>query len=229
MMKGEEKLSNEEVAFIHEAVVRLQGHEPLQYVLGQTHFMDMVFKVNPHVLIPRPETEELVTWILEEAPLDRSSGGSKAPLEILDIGTGSGCIPIALKKNRPWARVEAWDISAEALETARGNALLNHVEVDFQLRDVLNYQKYPLAPRHVVISNPPYVTQSEQTKMAQNVLEHEPHLALFVADDTPLLFYRVIAQMATTCLLPDGCLYFEINEPTARRFVPCSKNLDLNK
>lgn len=212
MMKAEEELSDEEVDFIHKAVERLQGHEPLQYVLGQTHFMDLIFKVNKNVLIPRPETEELVTWILEEHPSGWSNEGASDPLHILDVGTGSGCIPVTLKKNRPMAQVEAWDISAGALETARGNAVLNGVEVDFQLRDVLKYKRYPLLPRHMVISNPPYVTEREQAKMAQNVLDYEPHLALFVADDAPLLFYRAIASLATECLVPGGYLYFEINE-----------------
>jgi release factor glutamine methyltransferase len=212
MMKAEEELSEAEVDFIHKAVERLQGHEPLQYVLGQTHFMDLVFKVNKNVLIPRPETEELVTWILEEHPAGVSKDRPSEAPHILDIGTGSGCIPITLKKNRPMARVEAWDISEGALETARGNAVLNGVEVDFQLRDVLKYQQYLLSPKHIVVSNPPYVTQREQVKMAQNVLDYEPHLALFVADDAPLLFYRAIAGLSTICLVPGGYLYFEINE-----------------
>ncbi len=210
MMKAEEEISEAEADFIHTAVERLQGHEPLQYVLGQAYFMDLVIKVNKHVLIPRPETEELVAWILEEHPI-KSAHTHEQP-GILDIGTGSGCIPISIKKNRPMARVEAWDISSGALETARGNAELNGVEVDFRLRDVLIYTEYPLSPKHIVVSNPPYVTQSEQAKMAQNVLDYEPHLALFVADDVPLLFYRAIAGLATDCLVPGGYLYFEINE-----------------
>ena len=208
LLKEEEELSDEEVGFIHKAVERLQGHEPLQYVLGQTYFMDMVFKVNRDVLIPRPETEELVTWILDEHPV----GHTNDQLNILDVGTGSGCIPISLKKYRPMARVEGWDISAEALEIARENALLNCVEVDFQQRDVLNYEGYPLVSRSIVVSNPPYVTQREQAKMAQNVLDFEPHMALFVANEAPLLFYSAIAGMATKCLEPGGYLYFEINE-----------------
>jgi release factor glutamine methyltransferase len=212
MMKAEEELSDTEVDFIHKAAERLQGHEPLQYVLGQTHFMDLIFKVNKNVLIPRPETEELVTWILEEHPAGASTDHPTEALHILDIGTGSGCISITLKKNRPMADVEGWDISEGALETARGNAVLNGVEVDFELRDVLKYKQYPLSPKHILVSNPPYVTESEQLRMAQNVLDYEPHLALFVADDAPLLFYRAIAGLATACLVPGGYLYFEINE-----------------
>jgi release factor glutamine methyltransferase len=212
MLKEDEALSDDEVDFIHMAVVRLQGHEPLQYVLGQTHFMDLVFKVNPHVLIPRPETEELVTWILEAHPFGYSAGQSNVPLQIIDIGTGSGCIPIALKKNRPMAQIEGWDVSSGALETAKLNARMNDVKVDFYLRDVLKYKTYTLTPKHVVISNPPYVTYKEQERMAQNVLGYEPHLALFVSDDTPLLFYRTIACLAAECLVPGGSLYFEINE-----------------
>lgn len=229
MMKAEEELSDEEVDFIHKAVERLQGHEPLQYVLGQTHFMDLIFKVNKNVLIPRPETEELVTWILEEHPAGSSKDHRNEAPHILDIGTGSGCIPVSLKKNRPMARVEAWDISAGALETARDNALLNAMEVDFQLRDVLKYHQYPLLSRDIVVSNPPYVTQREQVKMAQNVLDYEPHLALFVADDAPLLFYRAIAGLASECLVPGGYLYFEINEAYGFEVCEMLKGLGFQK
>ncbi len=233
MMKSEEELSGEEVDFIHKAVERLQGHEPLQYVLGQTHFMDLIFKVNKNVLIPRPETEELVTWILEEQSAgqfnDHPNGQTKNQLDILDIGTGSGCIPISIKRNLSLARVEAWDVSAEALETARENAVLNGVEVDFQLRDVLKYKAYPLTPKHVVISNPPYVTQKEQAKMAQNVLDYEPHLALFVADDAPLLFYHAIANLAADCLVSGGYLYFEINEAYGHEVCEMLKDLGFHE
>lgn len=225
MMKAEEELSEKEVDFIHKAVERLQGHEPLQYVLGQTHFMDLTFKVDKNVLIPRPETEELVTWILEEHPNGLFNKVAAEQLHILDVGTGSGCIPVTLKKLRPLASVEAWDISEGALEMAKSNALLNDVEVDFLLRDVLNYQQYSLSPKHVLISNPPYVTQSEQAKMAPNVLGYEPHLALFVADDAPLLFYRAIASLGVDCLVPGGYLYFEINEAYGQEVCKMLKEL----
>jgi release factor glutamine methyltransferase len=225
MMKVEEELNDDEVDFIYKAVERLQGHEPLQYVLGQTTFMDLVLKVNKNVLIPRPETEELVTWILDEHPQAPSNNHFNEALNILDIGTGSGCIPITLKKNRPLARVEAWDISAGALETARGNAMLNGVDVDFEERDVLKFNDYSLVSRHIVVSNPPYVTLKEQAKMGQNVLDFEPHLALFVEDDAPLLFYRAIAKMAIECLVPGGYLYFEINEAYGQEVCSMLKEL----
>jgi release factor glutamine methyltransferase len=204
MMKGKEILSEDEVYIINEAVARLLKHEPLQYVLGQTEFMGSIIMVNGKVLIPRPETEELVSWILDEHLNDNIS--------VLDIGTGSGCIPIAIKQRRPRALVEAWDISGEALEVAIGNAELNGVEVDFHHRDVLNFRKYELATKDIVVSNPPYVTAKEKKVMKANVLDFEPHQALFVEDDEPLVFYKAIAELAMVVLRPGGYLYFEINE-----------------
>lgn len=204
MMKGKEILSEDEVDIINEAVVRLLKHEPLQYVLGQTEFMGSNIMVNGKVLIPRRETEELVSWILDEHLNDNIS--------VLDIGTGSGCISIAIKQRRPRAVVEAWDISGEALEVAIGNAELNGVEVDFQHRDVLNFRKYELSTKDIVVSNPPYVTEKEKKMMKANVLDFEPHQALFVEDDEPLVFYKAIAELSMVVLRPGGYLYFEINE-----------------
>ncbi|HHU56890.1 MAG TPA: peptide chain release factor N(5)-glutamine methyltransferase [Bacteroidales bacterium] len=228
LLKGEEPLQPEECAFVEEVVARLQRHEPLQYVLGSTEFLGLQLDVGPGVLIPRPETEELVQWILEEQDERR--------LRLLEVGTGSGCIPIALKHAMPRWEVVAWDVSEIAIEQARGNARKNNVEVTFQMQDVLTYQAEK-ARWEVVVSNPPYVTHKEAALMAANVLQYEPHLALFVADHDPLLFYRCIAQVALQELVPGGRLYFEINEAygaettallTSMGFVDVSLRKDLS-
>lgn len=174
---------------------------PIQYVLGYAYFSGCKLKVNPSVLIPRPETEELVSWAVQSTPSPRS---------ILDIGTGSGCIAIALARSFPEARVEAVDISAAALEVARENAALCGADIRFRQLDILA-QSPPLADLDIIISNPPYVCLEEAGEMEQNVLQHEPHAALFVPDDDPLLFYRAIARRALSLLSPRGALYFEIN------------------
>jgi len=200
-----ETISPANLAQITEIVNRLIQFEPIQYILGETEFYGLPLKVNAAVLIPRPETEELVDWIINNNP----------PLNpiILDIGTGSGCIPIALSKKISGASVEGWDISNEALLVARENAELNQVKVDFIYADVLN-PRYPAQPQKydIIVSNPPYVTVSEQLSMLKNVIDYEPHIALFVPDTDPLLFYRIIADIAINQLKPGGKLYFEINE-----------------
>lgn len=184
---------------------RLLQQEPVQYVLGQAEFGGRVFTVNSHVLIPRPETEELCHW-LSEAHL----AGDQSPCAVLDIGTGSGCIAVTLAAMHPQARVTAWDLSAEALEVARLNAKRTHVNVSFEQVDALNPP--PTGSQwDVIVSNPPYICNKERARMEANVLEHEPHTALFVPDDDPLLFYRAIARYAQTALKAGGWLYYEIN------------------
>lgn len=192
---------------IQQALQRLLNHEPLQYVTGKAHFYGLQFKVNRHVLIPRPETEELVQLILQSPVANRTSPS------ILDIGTGSGCIPIAIKKNLPAASVFAIDISADALTVAKENAAINKVEVPFIEADILGPGMDQKIPQQfdVIVSNPPYITHNERHEMQSNVLEHEPHLALFVPDNDPLLFYKAITGFATRHLQKDGSLYFEIN------------------
>ncbi len=187
----------------------LKSGKPLQYVLGETEFYDLPFKVNSSVLIPRPETEELVDWIIK----DLLSRKQTKPL-ILDIGTGSGCIPIVLKKNIPEAVVSAIDISGDALETAIKNSVLNKVEVKFHLHDILksNSDYFKGCYFDVIVSNPPYVMQSEKELMHHNVLEYEPHQALFVDDTDPLIFYKAIAKFAASHLKKGGFLFLEINE-----------------
>jgi len=188
---------------IESFIEKLKKNIPIQYILGETEFYGLCFTVNESVLIPRPETEELVDWIRTEN--DRNSA-----LKILDIGTGSGCIAISVKHEFPNSAVSAFDISEEALETAQSNADLNKLKVHFSKVDILHTdnleQKWD-----IIVSNPPYVLENEKTNMEANVLEHEPHLALFVPDNDPLLFYRQITLFAQKHLNNNGKLYFEIN------------------
>ena len=186
--------------------LRLQNQEPIQYILGSTSFYGLPFTVNPAVLIPRPETEELVEWILKSFAFNRQQTTNNGQL-LLDIGTGSGCIAIALAKNLPEAQVFALDVSDKALETARLNAQRNAVQIKFISQNILETQKLD-QQFDVIVSNPPYVRELEKA----NVLEHEPHLALFVADDDALLFYRKIGELAFDFLTPKGNLFVEINQ-----------------
>lgn len=194
-------------------MVRLQQHEPVQYVIGESDFYGRKFVVNSSVLIPRPETEELVQWVI--STVKRWNKSTTQPIKLLDIGTGSGCIAITLAKELPQAQVWAWDISAEALAVARQNAEHHQVNVFFEQIDVLTYNP-AFAPSDesflAIVSNPPYVTNSESAQIQPNVLLHEPHLALFVADDDPLIFYKKIAQIAEHQLVEGGGCFMEINE-----------------
>lgn len=189
-------------AQVEQIILRLKRHEPIQYILGETHFLDYTFHVRSGVLIPRPETEELIEQIIHENPHHEGS--------ILDIGTGSGCIAISLALLLPQSKVTAWEISSEALTIAQENAQLNQASVQFCHHDVFDTppanQKFS-----IIVSNPPYVCDNEKTDMEPNVLLHEPHLALFVPDSDPLRYYRRIAQLALDMLQPQGKLYFEIN------------------
>jgi len=199
------KLSHSVISEIEKITGRLKKQEPIQYILGETEFYDLKFNVNPAVLIPRPETEELVHWIINDQPGFKGS--------ILDIGTGSGCIPVSLAKNIPDATVFAIDISEEALNTAAQNASLNEVTVYFMQMDILAGQNSSLDNKlDIIVSNPPYVRDSEKKMMQDNVLDHEPHLALFVPDNEALKFYDAIASFAIGNLKPKGFLYLEINE-----------------
>jgi release factor glutamine methyltransferase len=188
-----------------EIIQRLNQHEPIQYILGETEFCGLRFLVNPSVLIPRPETEELVQLVIANAPLLSHA--------ILDIGTGSGCIAIALAHALPHATVSGYDISEKALETAQKNAILNGVNITFEERDILNpLTPNPLTNFQIIVSNPPYIADSEATLMQKNVLNFEPHLALFVEDQNPLLFYEKIAEFGTKHLVNKGLCFVEINE-----------------
>lgn len=186
------------------AIDRLKKYEPIQYILGDTEFYGLVFKVTPSVLIPRPETEELVSWIIDDCEI-------KPNISILDIGTGSGCIAITLAKNLPNAQVYAMDVSEKALVVAKENAIKNDVKVKFIKEDILSWDFSDLS-FDIIVSNPPYVRELEKDAMSANVLDYEPHLALFVKNDDALLFYRKISLIAKEILKPNGFLYFEINE-----------------
>ncbi len=197
------------------ALERLKTQEPIQYVLGKTSFMDLEFKINSSVLIPRPETEELVRLMLKEN-LDGK--------EILDIGTGSGCIAISLAKNLPNAKVTALDISSDVLEIAKENAKMNNVNIEFIHADIFEYKsekKYD-----VIVSNPPYVLESEKPIMKRNVLDFEPHLALFVSDENPLIFYNRILNIYFKNLKLNGMLCLEINSSLKKEFNQILEKID---
>lgn len=201
--------SNEQQHVIESFIKKLKNFVPIQYILGETEFYGLPFYVNESVLIPRPETEELVDWISKE-------NNKSAGLHILDIGTGSGCIVISLKHEFTHSKVDAFDISEKALETAQSNAILNNLEVNFAQVDILN-APVSTTKWDIIVSNPPYITEQEKVDMLPNVLDHEPHLALFVPDNDPLLFYRKIAQFAQQHLQPAGKIYFEINRSLGKQ------------
>ncbi len=188
---------------------RLNTHEPIQYILGETEFYGRRFLVNDSVLIPRPETEELVKYVVDKTLRTQNS----KPRTLLDIGTGSGCIAISLAKELPNFRVSAYDISEKALETAKKNAELNKADVTFEKVDILN-PSFTIhhSPFTIIVSNPPYVTKQEIDRMQKNVLDFEPHLALFVEDSEPLIFYEAIANFAFNNLTDNGLVAVEINE-----------------
>jgi release factor glutamine methyltransferase len=198
-------LDENEASRLREIAKRISDHEPVQYILGTALFFGRHFSVNPSVLIPRPETEELVHEIL------RRNEGQSNSLRVLDIGTGSGCIPITIQLEIPQSTVFAVDISEEALVTARSNAIVLHADVGFFKCDILN-ELTNLTQLDIVISNPPYIAEEEKLYMQPNVIAHEPHLALFVNNDDPLIFYRAIAKQSSAMLQPGGQLWFEINE-----------------
>jgi release factor glutamine methyltransferase len=207
------EFSKEEEQKVTEILSELKLQKPIQYILGKTEFYGLPFLVNENVLIPRPETEELVELILVQS--SKSNGENQ---KILDIGTGSGCIPISLKKNLPSAEVFAIDVSEKALEVAQKNAAINQVEIHFIQTDILKAEKLEQS-FDVIVSNPPYVRNLEKVEIKPNVLEFEPHLALFVEDTDALLFYRKITQLAKNHLSESGKLYFEINQYLGKETV----------
>ena len=198
----DKEISGNRLRDLHEMLSRLKKNEPIQYIIGTESFCGLTFEVNPNVLIPRPETQELVRWI--------ESDWKSVPCRILDIGTGSGCISISLAKFLEDAKVESWDISEGALQVAHRNCVRNEVEVLLRQQDVLS-----VVPEgelyQVIVSNPPYICEKEKVDMDANVLDWEPETALFVPDADPLLFYRKIAELGISMLCEGGALYFEIN------------------
>ena len=205
----------EQLFKIHQKLI--QGI-PLQYILGETEFYDLIVKVNQSVLIPRPETEELVDWALITS---RIINGETEILKLLDIGTGSGCIAISIKKYIPLADITAIDISEAALNIARQNADLNQIEINFIQDDIFKPTNLELinSKYDLILSNPPYVTEAEKDQMLDNVLNHEPHIALFVPDNDPLVFYRAIADFALNHLKINGFLFFELNEKFGKETI----------
>ena len=217
VLKSDFKITKETLNLLQSATKQLEQEVPLQYIIGKTEFYGLPFVVNKHVLIPRPETEELVAWVVSESSRFKTFNTStkqttdKKQLKILDIGTGSGCISISLKKQLPFAKISAIDISEEALSVAKKNAVLNNVDIHFILQDIL---KTVTLDQHydIIISNPPYVRELEKKELKNNVLKNEPHVALFVENDNPLIFYAKIAELAKKYLNKNGLLFFEINQ-----------------
>lgn len=217
VLKSDFKITQETLNLLQSATKQLEQEIPLQHIIGKTEFYGLPFVVNKHVLIPRPETEELVAWVVSESSRFKTFNTSTKQttetkqLKILDIGTGSGCIPISLKKQLPFAKISAIDISKEALSVAKKNAVLNNVDIHFILQDIL---KTVTLDQHydIIISNPPYVRELEKKELKNNVLKNEPHVALFVENDNPLIFYAKIAELAKNYLNKNGLLFFEINQ-----------------
>lgn len=216
ILKEDVILTPEQETLLYSTIERLKKHEPIQYIQGSCDFCGLTFKVTPDTLIPRPETSELVEWITEEQ--------KEKEVKILDIGTGSGCIAITLSDKLPGCNISAWDISPGALAVAEENNRNNGTEVTFSQVDILVYQ--PLGEMFdIIVSNPPYIKENEKKSMEANVLDWEPHTALFVPDNDPLLFYRTIAKKALAMLTSGGALYFEINRAHGAETVEMLKSL----
>lgn len=212
IIHSNQELSNNNIISLENIINDIKQNIPIQYILGEAHFYDLKFKVNSSTLIPRGETEELVQYILLHDFIS-----------VLEIGTGSGCIAVSIAKNSN-AKITAIDNSIGALEIAKSNAVLNSVEINFELRDVFNFsdiKKYDL-----IVSNPPYVLESEKKLMDKNVLDYEPHNALFVSDNDPLAYYKEIAKIATNNLNKNGLLFFEINEKYSNQIIELLSNLN---
>ncbi|MBA0884303.1 peptide chain release factor N(5)-glutamine methyltransferase [Flavobacterium undicola] len=233
--------SEEEIVVWNAILEQLKLEIPVQYLLGKTHFYGLEFEVNENVLIPRPETEELVEWIIQSQKLEVRRGklevGSEKleskKMKILDIGTGSGCIAISLAKNIPNAQVFAIDVSEKALATAQKNAERNEVNVTFIHKNILETEDLE-QEFDIIVSNPPYVRNLEKQEIKKNVLDNEPHLALFVKDDNALIFYRKIAELAKQNLTQNGQLFFEINQYLGKEMIVLLekmnfKNVELRK
>lgn len=207
LIKHQLILSAGQEKMLENYVLQLLAKKPIQYVTGEAWFYSLLLKVNPFVLIPRPETEELVEWILKD------HAGIYTPKKLIDIGTGSGCIPIALKKHQPNFDITAIDISIDALQTAKENAIQNEVEITFLQADFLQQQQWPaFGTYNLIVSNPPYITNTEKSFMEDHVIQYEPHTALFVADHEPLVFYDNIANFGLTHLEKGGLIYVELNQ-----------------
>ncbi|WP_117884007.1 peptide chain release factor N(5)-glutamine methyltransferase [Aureibaculum luteum] len=212
------ELSTQHLSQFKNSIALLKQEKPIQYILGNTEFCGFIFKVNENVLIPRPETEELVNWICSDriSEISNQKDTDSSRTSILDIGTGSGCIAISLAKKCPNTKISALDVSKNALTTAKENAKVNDVDINFIEQDIVNLPRKLnttlLKKYDIIVSNPPYVRELEKEEMQNNVLQNEPHLALFVDNDNPLLFYEKIAEFAKENLTENGLIYFEINQ-----------------
>lgn len=214
LQREEDSITESEMLNLHFAVKDLLNYKPLQYITGYTWFCNLKILVEPGVLIPRPETEELVAWILDDY---RDVKDKK--FRVLDVGTGSGCIALALASQLPDALLSALDVSAEALRLASNNAKQNETELHFIQADILDKQQWGPEQYDIIVSNPPYVRESEKAHMKANVLAYEPSQALFVRDEDPLLYYRTILRYARSHLLSGGSVYFEINEALGTEMI----------
>ena len=230
VLKSNFKISPEDLILLRSSTKLLEQEIPIQYILEKTEFYGFPFILNEHVLIPRPETEELITSILEKVLKTKTfhTNAKEKQLKILDIGTGSGCIPISLKKSLPFAEITAIDVSNEALTIAKKNTVLNKVDINLTQQDILKTtslnQLYD-----IIVSNPPYVRESEKKEIKNNVLNNEPHMALFVKDNNPLVFYNKIAELAKNHLTKNGTLFFEINQYLGKETVELIKLKGFNK
>jgi release factor glutamine methyltransferase len=220
MVRQDQRISESEILLFHQALKKLLQGMPVQYATGSAYFLDMTLKVSPAVLIPRPETEELVRLIA-------SDYAHQAPA-ILDVGTGSGCIGLGLKKQLPQAQVTLLDTSSEALDIAEYNARSLQLEVQFIHADIMHYRSEP-HQWDIIVSNPPYIPLSEKKDMAPHVVQHEPHVALFVTDQQPLIFYWRILQIARIALKPGGKIYFEIHERMGESILKLCMDSGLTK
>jgi len=239
VMQPDFLIADENLSELKIILKRLQKEEPIQYILGNTEFYGLPFKVNKNTLIPRPETEELVEWIIKEVTelqnnkvaklgmYETSTMNKEKSISIIDIGTGTGCIPISLAKNLNNVKISAIDVSSEALIVAQQNATLNNVDISFLEMDILETKELP-QKYNLIVSNPPYVRELEKVEISNNVLENEPHLALFVEDDNPLIFYSKIADLAKIHLKKEGLLFFEINQYLGKETVAMLKHKGFN-
>ena len=219
VLNAHQRMGESELLKYHFALKRLLHGEPLQYVLGYACFLDLKLCVDKHVLIPRPETEELVRWVVSQNAL--------ANPRILDVGTGSGCIALALKKLIPGAVITGIDVSDVALLVAKKNAAILDIEVEFMNVDILSSK--PNDTYDIIVSNPPYIPQSEQETMNARVIEHEPHLALFTSDDDALVFYRRLMKLSAETLNPNGNVFCEIHESMADALLLLAKDFTIQK
>ena len=230
VLKSNFNISSEVLTLLKSSTKLLQQEIPIQYIIGKTEFYGFPFILNEHVLIPRPETEELVTFILDKVSKLESYHTIKKEntIKILDIGTGSGCIPIALKKSLPLAEISALEKSNKALRIAKKNTHLNKVDINLIQQDILKTTQLNNT-YDIIVSNPPYVRESEKKEINNNVLNNEPHMALFVKDNNPLVFYNKIAELAKNHLSENGTLFFEINQYLGKETVELIKLKGFNK